>query len=474
LSNIGQLNYADLLFAALLRGKQMMKRLVWVAAFCVLVLSGNAARAETETAAIPGARTCFWYNGPFGKDPYINVAYPDAYALYWTAAFNIPEGAQLALEGQYAHARYISFITYNHLGQAIESVADYRIDPLAGSTNPFRAGANRKATKRNYRLAITSNPQALDVGDGLGSAAPTSSINAPPNPDGYQSIIYRIYANDKGRGITGGMPLPDVALTLKDGTVLRGEKACDELDSRRGLRGRPEILNVPAARYHELRKDDAKRPTGWPAKPELEWHVQHSRPDTLSIFTGDHEGKTAHKGGDFYPNPDNRYVRAFVSTKLGETILLRGKAPATPRTFNADAVMGAGDMRYWSLCSNEVMVNTRVTECLLDEQVPLDDKGYYTIVASKENDRPRNARAECGIAWLRLPNDGDGLGDPDISLLLFRHMLADPTFKPAAQNLMDDAEIVPEMGEYLPRSSYMMKNAIETIFPCPINPGQAK
>lgn len=449
----------------------MMRRLIRVAVLGVLLLSGTVAHAERQEPAVPGARTCFWYNGPFSKDPYINVAYPDAYAIYWTAAFSMPEGARLHLDGQFAHARYISFITYNHLGQAIESVADYRIDPLSGSTNPFRAGADRTAARRGYRLEITAHPQDLDIGDGLGSAAPTSSINAPRNSDRYQSIIYRIYATDKGRGITGGMPLPDVILTLKDGTILRGEKACDRLDSRRGLRGRPEILNVPAARYHELRKDDAKRPVGWPAKPEPEWHVQHSRPDTLSIFSGDHEGKTARKGGDFYPNPDNRYVRAFVSTKLGETILLRGKAPTTPRTFNADRVMGTGNMRYWSLCSNQVMVNTRVTECLFDEQVPLDANGYYTIVASKAKDRPRNARAECGIGWLRLPDEGDGLGDPDISLLLFRHMLADPGFAQAAQNLLDDAEIVPEMGEYLPKSSYMMKNAVETILPCPIAMG---
>ena len=50
-------------------------------------------------------------------------------------------------------------------------------------------------------------------------------------------------------------------------------------------------------------------------------------------------------------------------------------------------------------------------------------------------------------------------------------MLADPGFAQAAQNLLDDAEIVPEMGEYLPKSSYMMKNAVETILPCPIATG---
>jgi hypothetical protein len=160
----------------------MMRRLLWLAAFSGLALSTAAAHAKTDAPAIPGARTCFWYNGPFGKDPYINVAYPDAYALYWTAAFNVPEGARLTLEGQFAHARYQSSVTYNHLGQAIESVADYRIDPLPGSTNPYREGANRKAVKRGYRMEITGNPQALDAGDGRGADDAKNSINSATNP----------------------------------------------------------------------------------------------------------------------------------------------------------------------------------------------------------------------------------------------------------------------------------------------------
>ena len=31
---------------------------------------------------IPGSRTCFWTRGPVSKDPYINIAYPDAGVFY--------------------------------------------------------------------------------------------------------------------------------------------------------------------------------------------------------------------------------------------------------------------------------------------------------------------------------------------------------------------------------------------------------
>ena len=48
-------------------------------------------------------------------------------------------------------------------------------------------------------------------------------------------------------------------------------------------------------------------------------------------------------------------------------------------------------------------------------------------------------------------------------------MLAAPDFPQALQNLQDDAEIAPELGEYLPSATYAMVNAVETLFPCPLD-----
>ena len=78
---------------------------------------------------IPGKRTCFWRRGPVSKDPYINIAYPDAGVFYWNAAFTVPEGAKMYLEGEFPHARYMSLISYDGRGAPIESLADYLIIP---------------------------------------------------------------------------------------------------------------------------------------------------------------------------------------------------------------------------------------------------------------------------------------------------------------------------------------------------------
>jgi hypothetical protein len=447
-----------------------MKRLVAALLPCLGLMTLTppaAANPYGKAGAIPDARTCFWFRGPHNADPYINVAYPDEGAFYWSAIFTVPKGAKLQLQGKYPHARYISFVSYRATGQAVESLADHQIKPDAGSTNPFLPSANRKAKARSYTVKIAPRADSVEVGTGKMEAGDGSNtLRAPVLADGNQSIVYRIYANDLAHPVTGGMPLPEAVLKLADGRVLRDEAACAALDSRQVWRADLTALGVPIPQYREL-KNQPGRPITWPAQQSPEWHVQHPRPANYTIFTGDHSNSTARGGGEFYPNPDNRYARAMVSTKFGPVLILRGKMPTTPTTIKGDATMGSGQLRYWSLCSNQSMVNSRVTDCVYDEQVPLDANRNYVIIASKAKDRPRNARPECGLAWVELPAEGDGLEDPDFSLIVIRNMLAAPDFAEAVQNALDDKDL-PKLGEYLPKGQYVMPNVIETLFPCPL------
>ena len=81
--------------------------------------------------------------------------------------------------------------------------------------------------------------------------------------------------------------------------------------------------------------------------------------------------------------------------------------------------MGTGDLRYWSFCSNQGFANTRVNECVYDESVPVGPDGYYTIVVSLPEDRPKNATEKNGVAWINW-GPGEGIGDPLQLGLLFR------------------------------------------------------
>lgn len=447
-----------------------MKRIVLSAILAALAAAYAApSLAQADEAALPGPRTCFWYRAPVGADPYVNVAYPDAGAYYWTAAFTAPEGSTLELRGAFAHARYTSLISYDESGRPIEALADYRITPDRGSNNPFVAGASRNARQRNYTVEVTEaapDPNRIE-GQRLDGAA-QNVLHAPgAGPSHQQILVYRVYVPDEGRDITGGAPLPAPVLTLSDGRRLEGQAACAALNAGQQTRLTAGALAIPLSQYRQL-ADRAGHAAGWPATAQPTWYVQYDRQYLLGIYTGERPAGARRSEGGFFPNPDNNYIRAIINRAFGPVLVLRGRMPRTPHTYSGDAIMGDGELRYWSMCSNQGFANTRVTDCVYDEEVPLDANGFYTIVVSREADRPRNAIARCGVAWIKWADDGDGALDVDAGVLQIRNMLAAPDFTHAIQRITEIGTEAEVMGEYLPRATYMMRNAFEADQPCPL------
>lgn len=421
---------------------------------------------------IPGPRTCFWARGPAAADPYINIAYPDSATFYWAAVFTLPAGARLHLEGQFPKSRYISFISYDERGRPIESVADYLLKPDAGAVNPYLPGADRTGAQRGYRLEVVDANPPPNQPIGMNLLGQTrDKLHTPkygPAP-GQQTILYRIYVGDKGTDETAGAGLPTPVLTLADGKVLRGAEACQPLRTRQPLQLDAAAMSVPMELYQGLlQAARAKGPT-WPATNPPTFYQQLDREGLYDIYRGAPPRADARKSeGGFYPNLDNQYIRTILNRKLGKVFVLRAKAPTTPKTYQGTAKMGEGDLRYWSWCSNQGFANTRVNQCTYDEQIPVGPDGFYTLVVSREEDRPRNATVQCGIAWLPMAKDGDGAGDEDATVLQLRNMLGTGDFKHAVQGIKSHGSMAQDMGEYYPRGRYLTTSAFETAVPCQI------
>jgi len=426
-----------------------------------------AAEAQAASFGIPGPRTCFWARGPHSADPYINLAYPDANVFYWAAAFSIPEGAQLSIEGEFAHSRYMSFISYDERGRPIESLADYLIAPRGDDdVNPYVAGNRRDSDKRGYFVRIL--PQSPTIQRSIGERGVPESVNvlnAPTYGGGQQMVLYRIYLPDDGTGPSAGVALPKPIVTLADGTRLEGANACEALNTSQPLALTPDAIGIPPGVYRELVNQEG-RPDTWPAKNPGEWFIQLDRESLLGIYTGKINEDARRSEGGFYPNLDNHYIRTVVNRKHGPIFFVRGKAPTTPNTFAGDAKMGDGELRYWSICSNQGISNTRVNDCLFDEEIPVDRNGNWMVMVSREEDRPRNARPECGIGWLPMAEDGDGLIDEDVTIVQIRHMLTAPDFPHSVQRVEKQALLQEIMGPYMPRTGYMLTNQAEAFFPC--------
>ena len=412
--------------------------------------------------AILGPRDCFWARGPFSADPYINVAYPDSNVYYWAAAFSMPEDSILEIKGDYPYSRYMSFFSYNERGKPIGSLTDFQIQSEA--TNPFIPGNQRSDFSRSYSIEVLNENHTANVSENIDNFN-GNILFAPEYNKNQQLIVYRIYLPDKDIDITGGVKLPQPMLTLSDGTKLEGKQTCEALNASQPLQVSFDALGIPPNEYRELISQPDK-PDTWPAHNPPKWFIQLDRKSLIGMYTGEIDPNAPRSEGGFYPNLDNQYIRSILNRKHGKVLIVRGKAPTTPKTYFESSSTKEVNLRYWSLCSNQSFVNTRVNDCLFDEEIPINKNGFYTIAISREEDRPRNAVNDCGIAWLPMADDGDGMFDDDVTIIQFRHLLPSNSFEHSIQKVKRQDQLEEIMGPYMPKARYLMPNQVETFFPC--------
>jgi len=401
--------------------------------------------------------SCIWV-GPYVKQvPDLNIAFPDTGAAYWHAGYTLPEGASLSFQGQYPHARYMSFNSYNRVGKPASVLTDINIKPNLGSTNPFLTGADRQAENRSYAISVVEKTERQN------STKPNVLYKAPTVGE-KTILIYRVYLSDEGLSLDGGVGLPEPVLTLADGRRMTGQQACDELNVETSIINNPYI---PKLLYRFIR---------WlsdPADLPVKWETAFNLPYTLRCGFMDYCGGEPEKVVTFYANLDNHYVASFINRNYGEIVVTKGRMPVTPKTLSSNPLMAdeQAQLRYWSICQNE-FYSQRVTECLYDEQMVTDAEGYYTIVTAPEALRPNNANAECGVNYLPWTGFGDGYGYKAASpednrladgVLVVRNMLPYPEFNQAAQNLNKPNQGPEVMGAYFPQSEYMTKAAFEDL-----------
>lgn len=422
--------------------------------------------------------------GPYDKDinPDLNIAYPDPGAVYWSAKCTIPEGAQMQLMGKYPHSRYISISSYD-LGTAAPTdiLSDNQINPDPGSRNPFLPGAVRFGRwDRDYTVTIINEYPPEDPATRL-----PNTLYAKAGGEGSIAVCYRIYVLDRFGDITGGVGLPEPRVILANGDVLEGQDAYDALNIdhtpverqltdlalyealRSGIYYGMNIFVRPPVSFESMGVPVDPFPTG----PDGEFTMSTNPPSVYRVFSSGHFTAKVCLGANLptpprqfgqYANLDNEYMAVILDRVWGEIIVVRGKAPTTPRTQNRNLIMhGDVDMRYWSITSNESGATTKMTDGVYDEQIPVDPNGYYTVVCCMAEDRPWNSYLRNRVAWLNF--EGDGAGDPDIGKLLFRHMLPSPDFEHAIQNVEVFGTEPDVLGEYMPVIQYMTKTEFEEL-----------
>lgn len=375
--------------------------------------------------------------------------FPDPHCTYLVnPTFFAPFGSRLVLEGEFPHARFFdiqvtpSFHPESHrtgpIGVGEVPIVDADIEPLRGHTNPFRAGANRNAVKRSYRVEYSlqiGNPAELNrafrppyyraagnqrIGGALmyqgawGDDPQYKKFGGGLGLWQLGEIWLRYYAPDHPAGVLGGVSLPKYYYELPNGR--RFFIGCDWSNWLRPL-----SIRKPAGR---TLPDD-------PSPESLNYGWNSQMGIARAIYTGLALGtkwaneawvREIDKGmtgrGEDSPPPNNFEPSATSCTYINyllkgmnlgwfKVIVITGKLPVTPRTRNGEPVMTRAQARYWSLTSYKQNLPDKdgwggaAITSIMDDELVLDDERRYIIAYSWDGPlyRPRNSRPENGVTW---------------------------------------------------------------------------
>lgn len=406
-----------------------------------------------------GLSNCFWV-GTISPDTH-NILFPDSGVTYWATQFRLPAGAKLTLEGQFPHARHISFNSYLE-GAPVDRINDVMMSAVAGATNPFQTGARRDAPQRDYRVNVAEHD--LVAGQPLDDAKREPSTLYVPQGGSLHQLYYRVYVPDAGRDARGGVPLPEPVLTLADGKQLRGGELCQSIVVKEGSIN---DVHLAAEKLKILQNLPSTTTAHHPAQNPPNWNAFFNAPLAASTtligtpYEAIRQKMDVTRRGGYYSTLDNTYMSTYIDNRFGDVLVLHAKAATTPKTHDGETTMAAGQLRYWSVCKYRSLSDTAVDSCVHDEQVPTDAQGDYTIVVSSADKRPANARPECGVAWMDWGRQGDGIGNAHGGFLLYRNMIPAADFQQSLFAIHKLGEEAPVMKEYFPDTRYMSRSEFE-------------
>jgi hypothetical protein len=301
------------------------------------------------------------------------------------------------------------------------------------------AGHRRDLPLRDYEVRVDSDP-APD-----GPREPNTVYLGSAGRRSYAgSVVYRVYLPDRSRGQFGGVGLPEVALRLPDGT---------EVDQPASCTAQTDQPSTGVTRVDQ-RSGGPTLPNYTTAKPHPDWERFYNVSRTIARqFSQDlAEAAGDEQRGGFFSDANNAYVYAFMAREYGDVLVLHGRLPRVPRTYEGqrvfDPAQGA-QLRYWSLCSASVQPYgvTDTIGCVNDSTLATSRRGWYTVVVSTPEDRPANARAACGVTWLPF-------GARPTAALVMRNQLPSDGFAHAVQRVRKPGEERRVMGDFLPSGGY--------------------
>ncbi|MDH6284739.1 hypothetical protein [Prescottella agglutinans] len=384
---------------------------------CVAAALPVVAVVGTAAAEPAGPRPCAWRFMSDGN--VLDVAFPDVNATYWVLPYALGATDSIEVSGTYPSARYFSLNTYGTDLDTTDTLRDDQILPDPGSGNPFTdSGAQGlPPERRRWHATLVTGPAEHQRNE-------IRALRDSGPPVGF--LIIRVYVPDDPASRSGGAPLPEVAYR-RSGTTIPVQPCSQPFD--------PRTLSAPVADAGQWVVDRA---------------IERAASDALRAGTPEATFVNPASTSGLFPNGDNKYIGAVLTYRPGRIAVVRGRAPAFPDTRAGASPTEAGQqVRYWSMCQNDLVSPYPVVACAADFQTTLDADGRYTYVVAAPGDVPSNVDPTVTVLpW--------GSTDVPKKLLILRNMLPTAEFYPASiqASQANGTDPAATMGDYYPEVAY--------------------
>lgn len=387
--------------------------------FTSLLLSTSPLASAEEPQPLP-TPTCAWQYEwtPFGLG---NWFWADTANRWWYMPIDA-QWQELKITGTYPKARFFSIAVYNN-APVSTGIADHLFDaqilPDPGSVNPFATpdlGKCSSSTPPHWGRCKPS--EAPDQAYTITVVRSTKSNDKKSNDNVLKLnadtgwLLYRLYLPNANESSMGGVPLPEVSITLKNGQI--SQLPICPIFNRQSELVPVQAQIVPVQLEYPL---DPEGGLDVPPVPDHIWFGALKDPPPLLL-----------------PNPDQKYLVSFFMPEYepDRLIVIRGKMPGYPDTYNGQPVsqpakgFKAVQLRYWGACLGELVSPLPIIGCATDARMPLDRHGFYTIVVT--NDVLRPDWLPQTAVWLPW---GDETNVP--KLIFMRNLLAADDFSQSVQ-----------------------------------------
>ena len=276
--------------------------------------------------------------------------------------FGVEAGGRVRIRGQYPQARYFAFHPNDEDLNNLKTLRDRDLDPDPGSVNPFREEPDTSGPHYYTAWLVFDQPPAEPAANTYYVGARKDGIK----PTRWVWNMLRLYASDLGNGPnSGGVPLPAVTLFDREGEIVQHFDECEPF-----LPGEahPETdILFPVLPIADHRAED---PPTWSTSSNFD-----SPSDTLA-------------------NADVQYLLTTFSRRFGDIMVIRARQLKTPNTREGEPVSDPdSDIRLFTLCTYNIWSGS-ARQCLLDQDLLVDDEGFYTLVIADEAHRPANLESE--------------------------------------------------------------------------------